>query len=164
MWPRRHSNTPNPVLHCMPPHRNRHQGVVINLYSPDKDRGVPAPGDNHRTMGGYIDSSDFSSMTVATCKQELPRASTPSTQATIPKMMMLRGISMYHIYYLPPDTTMPSSTTNFETSSLWPRSTRLVVLDTPPPGSLGWHQILLPQLTWCFGHFTLENKTALTYP
>merc|ERR1719244_289859 len=84
LCPRGHSNTPNSVLHGMPPHRNRHQGIVVNLYSPDKDRGVPASGNNHGTTGGDIDRGDFSSVTVATCKQELTRAGAPGTQATIP--------------------------------------------------------------------------------
>ena len=111
LWPRGHSNTPNPVLNGVPPHRDRHQGIVVNLYciymclfcicvfvyrnsivadlnSPDKDRGVPAPSDNHRTVGSYINSSDFSPMTVATRKQKFTRAGAPSTQATIPRIMM----------------------------------------------------------------------------
>ena len=57
---------------------------VANLNSPDKDRGVSAPSDNHRTVASDIDSSDLSSVTVAPRKQEFTGGGTPSAQATIP--------------------------------------------------------------------------------
>ena len=59
---------------------------MVNLDSPDEDRGVPAPGDDHRAVGGDIHSSDFSSMTISSREQELAGACAPRTQAPIPKM------------------------------------------------------------------------------